>query len=250
MESGLNRGIAVGIVDEQGTRVFFYGTNGRGAPIDEHTLFEIGSISKVFTTTALAEMALEGTVHLDDPIDTYLPITARAPQRNGKQITLRHLATHYSGLPRLPTNLDILNREDPYAAYKEFDLLNFLSTYKLKVDPGSRSEYSNYGMGLLGYLLGRIDSATYEQVIVNRVCGELGMPSTRVNLRPEMRSLLAQGHSVVGRPVSNWDLAVLAGAGGHPFQGDNECHSPGSRTSAFMREGCSSLRLAWRCKMP
>ena len=93
-------------------------------------------------------------------------------------------------------------------------MLNFLSTYKLKVDPGSRSEYSNYGMGLLGYLLGRIDSATYEQVMVNRVCGQLGMPSTRVNLRPEMRSLLAQGHSVVGRPVSNWDLAVLAGAGG------------------------------------
>ena len=69
-------------------------------------------------------------------------------------------------------------------------------------------------MGLLGYLLGRIDSATYEQVIVNRVCSELGMPSTRVNLRPAMRSLLAQGHSAVGRPVSNWDSAVLAGAGG------------------------------------
>ena len=214
VESGLNRGIAVGIVDEQGTRVFFYGDKGRGAPIDEHTLFEIGSISKVFTTTVLAEMALEGTVHLDDPIDTYLPITARAPQRNGKQITLRHLATHYSGLPRLPTNRDIVNRKDPYAGYKEFDLLNFLSTYKLTVDPGSRREYSNYGMGLLGYLLGRIDSATYEQVIVNRVCSELGMSSTRVTLRPEMLSLLAQGHSAVGRPVSNWDLAVLAGAGG------------------------------------
>ncbi len=82
VESGLNRGIAVGIVDEQGTRVFFYGANGRGTPIDEHTLFEIGSISKVFTTTALAEMVLEGTVHLDDPIDTYSSHNgARAPAK-------------------------------------------------------------------------------------------------------------------------------------------------------------------------
>ncbi len=92
VESGLNRGIAVGIVDEQGTRVFFYGANGRGAPIDEHTLFEIGSISKVFTTTVLAEMALEGTVHLDDPIDTYLPITARPSEtanRSRSAILLR-----------------------------------------------------------------------------------------------------------------------------------------------------------------
>src|SRR5438045_6073608 len=98
-------GIAVGILDPDGrTRVFAYGTSGTSRPLDANSVFEIGSITKTFTATTLADMVVKGEVKLEDPVAKYLPGASHVPSRNGREITLVDLATQSSGLPRMPTN--------------------------------------------------------------------------------------------------------------------------------------------------
>ncbi len=108
-------GIVVGIVDHGRQQVFAAGSAGNGRPADEHTLYEIGSVTKTFTATALAAMVLAGRVRLNDPIAEYLPSGVRAPGKDGKPITLLDLAEQRSGLPRLPSNMQDVYGDDPYA---------------------------------------------------------------------------------------------------------------------------------------
>jgi serine-type D-Ala-D-Ala carboxypeptidase/endopeptidase len=136
------------------------------------------------------------------------------PERNGKQITLIDLATHTSGLPRLPTNLKPKDPANPYADYSVDQLYQFLSSYQLTRDIGSQYEYSNLGAGLLGLALSRRAGTDYETLVQSRICDPLGMKDTRITLTPEMKTRLAIGHNQALDPVSNWDTATLAGAGG------------------------------------
>ena len=94
------------MIDAKGRRIVSYGSLEKGDKrvLDGDTLYEIGSITKVFTSLLLADMAQRGEVKLDDPIAKYVPTTAKIPQREGRQITLVDLATHTSGLPRMPAN--------------------------------------------------------------------------------------------------------------------------------------------------
>lgn len=110
-------GIAVGIVDASGRRVIAHGRLNQDDDrrLDGATLFQIGSVTKVFTALLLANMAQRGEVKLDGPVAEYLPGEVKVPERDGKQITLADLATHTSGLPRLPTNLTFRTIADPYA---------------------------------------------------------------------------------------------------------------------------------------
>ncbi len=122
--------------------------------ISEDTIFEIGSITKIFTTLILMDMVANGEVVLDEPVETYLP-SVKIPELNGKKITLRHLATHYSGLPSLPDNFNPKNPMNPYEDFTSEDLYHFLNHYNLKRAPGEQFEYSNVGLGLLGHILGK-----------------------------------------------------------------------------------------------
>src|SRR5208283_4407870 len=118
--------------------------------LDGDTVFEIGSITKVFTALLLADMAQRGEVALTDPVSKYLPKGVKMPGRNGHAIMLQDLATHTSGLPRLPSNMKPKDFMNPYADYTPELLYQFLSSYELPRDPGSKWEYSNLGAGLLG----------------------------------------------------------------------------------------------------
>jgi len=129
-------------------------------------------------------------------------------------MTLRHLATHRSGLPRLPANLDAAARPtDPYAAYGDRALHAFLDGYVLPRAPGARYEYSNLGMGLLGHLLARRADTTYAALVRRRIAGPLDLPDTRVHLTEGQRRRFAQGHNRAGAPTSPWRFDALAGAG-------------------------------------
>ena len=145
-------GIVVGIVDERGSSVVSYGKldNGTDEEVNGDTLFEIGSITKTFTALLLQDMIERGEMKLDDPVAKYLPASVKLPTRNGKEITLRHLATHTSGLPRMPDNFDPKAADDPFADYTPEQLYAFLSGYKLTRNPGAKWEYSNLGVGLAG----------------------------------------------------------------------------------------------------
>ncbi|MGV3553981.1 MAG: serine hydrolase [Croceibacterium sp.] len=205
-------GMVLGVIEPAGTRIVARGPAG-GPKFDGDTVFEIGSMTKVFTALLLADMALKGEVSLDDPVEKYLPEGAGMPVRNGKAITLRHLTMQNSGLPRLPDNMPYADPLDPYADYTEQHLLDFLGRYELPRDPGAEYEYSNLGVGLLGYVLTRAAGKDYEALVRERILDPLGMHDTAITLDPGMHARFAMPHDEFMRQTKPWTLPVLAGAG-------------------------------------
>jgi D-alanyl-D-alanine-carboxypeptidase/D-alanyl-D-alanine-endopeptidase len=170
------------------------------------TIFQIGSVTKVFTALLLADMAERGEVSLSD----------RAASDGAGDVTLADLATHTSGLPRLPPSLRwyaLLSPRDPYARYPPARLAHDARRSLRTASGASPYVYSNYGFGLLGYLLGRAAGAPYETLVTERICTPLGLPDTTFEVPAASRGRVAQGHSR-GRVVPVWHLGALAGAGG------------------------------------
>jgi serine-type D-Ala-D-Ala carboxypeptidase/endopeptidase len=210
-------GVVVGVLRGQGTWVMGSGTAGPDgpAPPAADTIFEIGSVAKVFTATLLAAMADEGLVALDDPVQRYLPPGVELPVR-GRPITLCDLATHTAGLPRLPHGFfvrSVRHRHNPYDWFTVEDLYAGLPATRLGREPGGRPRYSNLGYGLLGHVLALRAGCGYDQLVEERICGPLGLADTRVSVPASARDRFAEGHNRRGRPVPHWDLPALAGAG-------------------------------------
>jgi len=208
-------GIVVGVIRPNSRRVVAHGhlAKGDSRTLDGDTIFEIGSISKVFTSLLLADMVNRKEVTLDDPAAKYLPDNVKMPERNGKSITLLDLSTHTSGLPPLPSNFKPKDLHNPYADYSVDDLYEFLSGYTLPRDPRSEFEYSNLGAGLLGHVLAYRAGMDYESLIGTRITRPLRMPDTGITLSSFMKQRMATGHNAMLAPVANLDLPTLAGAG-------------------------------------
>ncbi|MCF2530291.1 serine hydrolase domain-containing protein [Yinghuangia soli] len=183
------------------------------------TLFEIGSVTKTFTSLALARMAVAGSTALDEPLADVLPPWSRVPTRDGQYISLEHLATHTSGLPRLPKGMLLPallrpNAPDPYAACTAEKLLKGLAETKLGSVPGQRFRYSNLGGGLLGLALAERSGLEYAELIGREILEPLGMADTVVDVDAERAGRWAAGHGKNRKPVAPWNLADLVGAGG------------------------------------
>ena len=207
-------GIAVGLIDANGQRrTVAWGAGADGAPLDAHSVFEIGSISKTFTASILVDMVVQGTVRLDQAVADLLPRGTVIPERSGRAITLVDLATQSSGLPRMPDNFAPRDPDNPYADYDGARLLAFLAHYQLTRDIGARYEYSNLGVGLLGYALAQRAGVSYEHMLAEHVLGPLGMHESGIALTRAMKARLAPGHDRGMDPVANWDLDAFAGAG-------------------------------------
>src|SRR5437763_3222130 len=215
VDSGLARGMVVGVLQDGRRRFIAYGSAGPGrAPLDEHTIFEIGSISKTFSGVLLADAVVRSEVRIDEPVATLLPAGTVVPSRDGRQITLEDLATHRSGLPRLPDNLTPAYPQDPYADYDARRLYAFLAAYKLPRAPGQSVEYSNLGGGLLGHALTlRAKAHDWGTLVAQRITGPLGMRETYVGVPSEARARTAAGHDAALDTVPAWNFDVLAGAG-------------------------------------
>jgi serine-type D-Ala-D-Ala carboxypeptidase/endopeptidase len=214
VDSGRSSGIVVGLQEVTGRRIVAYGNAGSAdKPLDGNTVFEIGSVTKVFTAALLADMIGRGEVKPDDPVSKYLPETVRMPARKGRQITLLDLATHMSGLPRLPGNLAPKDLRNPYADYSVQQMYDYLSHYDVPREIGEEFEYSNLGVGLLGHALARKSGLSYEELVKRRILEPLGMNATAITLSAAMRARLAPGHDAGGDAASNWDIPTLAGAG-------------------------------------
>lgn len=215
-ERGESIGIVVGIITPDRRSVVSYGTFGKDdpRPVDGDTIFEIGSINKVFTTLLLSDLAQHGQLSLDDPAGGCLPPGSTMPERGGKQITYTDLATHTSGLPLYPTNLD---RSDPATANADYSpekLYEFLSTYKMQRDIGADYEYSSFGMALLGHMLGLCAGIDPADLIQERILTPLGLNDTVFNVPPELLPRLVTGHNAALEPVVGTpNTATLGGAG-------------------------------------
>jgi CubicO group peptidase (beta-lactamase class C family) len=209
-------GIVVGLIDPSGKRtVVSVGSAGEGttrAP-DADTVFEIGSVSKVFTSALLADMVRRGEVSLDDPVAKLLPSSVRLPTKDGREITLQSLATHTSALPRMPGNFAPKDAGNPYADYTVEQMYQVLGSLQLTRAIGETYEYSNLGAGLLGHALAAKLGKPYEASVTERILRPLGMKDTAIALSAGMKSRRSIGHSASGNVTPDWDLPTLAGAG-------------------------------------
>ena len=204
--------IVVAVVDGDRSHVYGFGNLGNGNAPNANTLFQIGSVTKTFTATLLAEAVDRGELKLDTPVARLLP-DFTIPSRDGKAITLGELAMQDSGLPRMPSNMQVANPADPYAGYDATKLESFLAGYKLPRDPGAKYEYSNLGLGLLGYALAQRSGTSYPKLLQSRIFGPLGMTATSTTLNEPLDPRWASGHDEQGKPVQPWHLDALAGAG-------------------------------------
>lgn len=212
--NGVNTGIVVGVINSDGTTFYSCGVKSlkTNEAVDENAVFEIGSISKTFTGVLLADMVKKGDVKLDDPLQSLLPEGVTAPTLNEEPIRLYQMSNHTSSLPGMPNNFAPANPANPYVDYSEEQLYAFLNNYKLPRAIGSEYQYSNYAVGLLGYVLAAKRNLTYEELMMEIIVNPLGMENTSITLSSSMKDNLAKGHSN-GTEVENWDIPTLAGAG-------------------------------------
>jgi CubicO group peptidase (beta-lactamase class C family) len=194
-ENEKEAGIVVGVIEPQGRRINSCGHRSAGdaRPLDGDTVFEIASVTKVFTALLLADMVGENEVALSDPAAKYLRSDLKIPERNGRSITLVDLATHTSGLPFMPADAPPFN--DPAAAkYSTDDLKHYLVSHQLTRDIGSTWEYSNIGYWVLSEALANRAGEEIKNLVRTRVLAPLKMNNTDFALSPTMKFNLAPGH--------------------------------------------------------
>ena len=191
--------IVIGFVDPNGTKIFSFGnmSTAHNIPVNQNTFFNIGSITKTFTTLLLADMVKQGIVNLNDPVEKFLPPSVKVPQFNGKKITLEDLADHTSGLPEWPSNVWLNNTVgDINPNYNATQLYQALSDTKLTREPGAQVQYSSFGIGLLGHVLSlKSGGIPYEQLVKDRILDVLGMNDTKIALsQNETNNRFSVGH--------------------------------------------------------
>lgn len=211
---GLNGAIAIGIIDQDGIRYYNFGSrDSTGAEVNEHSIFEIGSISKTFTATLLADQDLNGNLNSDDLVNEILPDRVKISVLGKQQITLGHLSDHTSGLPRMPSNFNPANPNNPFADYSVAQMYEFVTSYKPIREVGAEFEYSNLAVGLLGHVLSLQAGKTYEDLLGEVITVPLGMSETKITFDEKMKNNLAEGRNEFGRIAENWDFSTLTGAG-------------------------------------
>ena len=230
-------GLAAVIVEGDKVRIVTHGAMGvdRAEPITPDTLFEVGSITKTFTALLLADMVIKGEVKLDDPVEKWLPQGLglrgglKLRDHAGSPIRLVDLATHRSGLARIPDNMPNGTRADPYVDYREQQLLIYLKDREtlVETDGGKISKatkkrdeayaYSNLGYGLLGYVLARAADTSYADLLQKRVLTPLGLTSTYLDIPNRERVRFSNPHYIdrdaTLKRNKHWSFDVLAPAG-------------------------------------
>lgn len=201
-------GAAVIISQKGKTKTYLYGEAipAKHIPVTENTIFELGSITKTFTGTLLAENLIQGKTSLSEPIQPYLD---KPHSRLMGKITYLNLATHSSGLPFNARNL-------PYNASTS-STHQFRYNYALKTQiPSFRMDsqmlYSNFGYGILGRVLANKEQTTLPYLMKQHILTPLNMHTSGLDIRPEHQKYLAQGYSAQGRPVPYQPSGMLGGA--------------------------------------
>lgn len=203
-------GVALAAGRVGGDQTEFAGAATAGRRPDAYSVFEIGSITKTFTALLLADAVVRGELKLDDAVETVLPAGLALRDSAGQPLRWVDLATHRSGLPRLPGNMTPARPDDPYADYDWASLQLFLKGWQPAVARGSRFDYSNLGYGLLGHALALRHGSDYAALLTRRVLEPLGLAPHIGFQRPG----LLPGHDAQGRPVPAWQFqSPTAGAG-------------------------------------
>ena len=208
LRPGSNVGIVIGVVQHGTRQIFAFGA------AKPDSAFEIGSITKTFTATLLAQRVAQGAVRLDEPVRNLLPADALTPSSHEPEITLLSLSDHHSGLPALPANLKPSDPDNPFVDYTATKLYAFMSTQGFRLPKDAPFSYSNLGEGLLGEALANQAGQSFQELLHQQVLVPLRMFHTTYTPTSYMLKHVLQGHSEDHKPVKGWDLDALAGAGG------------------------------------
>jgi CubicO group peptidase (beta-lactamase class C family) len=195
-------------------RIAYYGVILRNDTLfeikNQNEVFEIGSLTKVFSSTVLASLVMDKKLKLEDPIHPYYP----DPFSDSRPVSFLSLSNHTSGLPRLPGNMVITDQKNPYKNYGAKELNEYLSQkMKLEKDAPVKYAYSNLGAGLLGHSLGLSQKTSFEKLLEKRIFKKYKMKNTFTGPK-SVRGELVKGLDEKGNEVSNWEFDVLLGAGG------------------------------------
>jgi len=176
---------------------------------NSESLFEIGSITKVFTTAVLAQLILDGSVKLESLISEILPHASLKKT----SINLKSLANHTSGVPRLPQNFYSIKNYDqsnPYVNYDEEALIDYLDNHLVQsLNTNSKFEYSNLGFGILGYIISKTEDLRFEEVVKDRIFTPLKMISTSFGANIKRNSV--RGLNKNGEHSDYWEGGILNG---------------------------------------
>jgi CubicO group peptidase (beta-lactamase class C family) len=216
LDATIITGVAIAIVDGDRARVYGFGRAGNSdAAPGADTLFEIGNVTAVYTAVLLADAIERGAIAADTPVASLLPVGASLPVGGDVAMTVEHLASHRSGLPRLPDAVaSRMLAGDPHAGYGEDALFRDLAAARLVAVPGERFTYSTFGVGVLGHLLAKkLGAARYDVALRDHVLKPLGLASTSQSVPAGAGSRHAVGHDDDGKPVPFWTWSALAGAG-------------------------------------
>lgn len=251
VDAGRVDGISVGVLQNgQRTTVHLGVRDAAGQTADDQTLYEIGSISKVFTSLLLADAVVRGQVELRAPVAVAGATNLTLPRYEEQPIRWIHLATHRSGLPRLAENMAMRDPNDPYSDYTSKEAIEFLKTYRLTRAPGSRHEYSNFGASLLGWCLAHQLDKSYDHLLRDRITAPLKMNDTTVTPRAEDTPRIAQGHSAVGVAAIRWNFNDLPGAGGIVSSTDDMLRFAAAQLDPPPGELGQAIELAWKQHSP
>ena len=216
MQTRGNVGVSIGVYYQGKDYFYNFGETKQGSnhlPAN-NTFYEIGSITKTFTSTLLAIAVDQGKVGLQMPIIKFLPDSVAANPAL-KLITFKELANHTSGLPRMPDNFETSgsNSENPYGKYNTNDMFSYLMHFKQTREPGAKYEYSNFGAGLLGILLERMYKKPYAELLKEYITGPAKINDTRLTLDATDAGRLAQGYDENIKPVPAWEFIAFRSAG-------------------------------------
>ena len=215
VENRVVDGLSVGYIEGEHWGIVHLGTSGRAnKKADNLTVYEIGSISKVFTGLMLAEAVVRGEIDLNAAAAAVNQAGIRLPSRDGRSIEWIDLSTHRSGLPRLPGNLTPTDAKNPYRDYDSKKAAAFLNQYELPRQPGDSQKYSNLGASVLGYLVAQKTGKTYQQLLQERIAKPLRMTDCTVSPSSDQRKRMATPHDKFGSATPPWTWADLPGAGG------------------------------------
>ena len=215
VEKRVADGLSVGYIEGEHYGIVHLGTaNQAKEKADNLTVYELGSISKLFTSLLLADAVIRGEIKLNAVAEVANPAGIRFPSRDGTSIKWIDLSTHRAGLPRLPGNLPLTDSTNPYRDYDSKKAAAFLNQYELPRQPGASQEYSNLGGSVLGYLVAQTAGKSYQELLRERIAKPLRMTDCTVSLSSDQTKRLAMPHDKFGSDTPPWTFADLPGAGG------------------------------------
>jgi len=214
-----NVGLIIGIITDTAEAIIPFGSTRKDSLItpQPHSLYEIGSLTKIFTALTILEMEKAGKLSLEDPLSSYLPDSIVSINSNLKNISINEMLIHTSGLPKRPYNLNLVmkDKENPYAEYRTEDMMEYLSIYRPNTSKDAPDyKYSNLGFGILGHVMTEIEGISPDECIEKYCTSALGMYASKIELSDLDKKNLTEGHMFNGNPATNWTYNSMEASSG------------------------------------